>query len=292
MMISPHLQRQLWRSGLAFAVACAGMACAGGTLAQPEVSTGPFINVNGKYVLYTYPLAPYTKQGMVYVPLVSFAELLGIRVTQTTNHGAITLLLNGKTITFKQSRTQLTSGLTGGIRVPIEPLNGGELAVALPPLLDALKITYRLEASGLRITDQRFLNPYVPPYPRFDYANGLPNRYKDWDGYFVDQLYPENSDFVPSRFSLTRTANISTVKAQFNLKQFRQTGSGLSMLVYNSNGTVSVKGDGLKPPPESPPRPRSDFCQYSGASVLCKTSINFAKGGHIKYILIHAFRQP
>ncbi|WP_420594236.1 stalk domain-containing protein [Deinococcus sp.] len=173
------------RGVLTLALVALGLAQAGGAQARPELSMGPFVNVNGKYVLYTFPSAPYLKQGLVYVPLVSFAELLGIRVTQKAKHRPITLLLNGKTTTFRQSGRQLVGGKANSLRVPTESLGGGELAVALPSLLDILGIKYRAEAFGLRITDKQFLNINVPPGQQFEYANGLPNLYKDWDYCFV-----------------------------------------------------------------------------------------------------------
>lgn len=262
--------------------------------AQEVTSSGPFLNVNGKYVLYSYPAAPFARHGVMYAPLVSFSELLGIRVNQSANSGRITLLLNGKTYLFRKSGAGLVGGSAGQLHVPVERLPNGELAVALPPLLDALKITYRADAAGLRITDQRFLNPKIPPGQQFSYANGLVNRYKSWDYYFVDQQFPESLNFIPTYFSMTRSPNTKLVEARFKLRQPRRPGSGVSMLVYNSNNTNSVMGDGLKPPPEPPALPPSSFCQYMATTVTCKLNNNFksTKDVHVQYVLVHAFNTP
>lgn len=288
-MLAFHDQRLLWHSVLSVAFCVMDIAHA-----QTTQSSGPFLNVNGKYVLYSYPAAPYAKRGVVYAPLVSFSELLGIRVAQVAKSGRVTFLLNGQNSIFRTVGNHLVDASTGQWRIPIERLPNGEWAVALPPLLDALKITYRTDTNGLRITDQRFLNQQIPLGAKFSYANGLANRYKDWDYYFVDQAFPESLNFVPTQFSLIQAPQLRTVEARFKLKQPRRIGSGVSILTYISNGAIAVKGDGLKPPPEPPALPASSFCQYSDMNVFCKYKINFkfSNDVHIQYILAHAFNTP
>lgn len=290
-MLASDYQRLPWRHVLGVALCFLATS-----RAQEVTSSGPFLNVNGKYVLYSYPAAPYARHGVMYAPLVSFSELLGIRVTQAANSGRITLLMNGKTYLFRKSGAGLAGGSAGQLHVPTERLPNGELAVALPPLLDALKIPYRADTAGLRITDQRFLNPRIPSGQQKTYANGLPNRYKSWDYYFVDTEFPESLNFIPTRFSLTQSPNRRLVEAHFKLRQSRRPGSGISMLVYNSNNTNAVKGDGLKPPPEPPPLPPSSFCQYTATTVLCKLGMDFnskfTKDVHVQYVLVHAFNTP
>ncbi|WP_420594237.1 hypothetical protein [Deinococcus sp.] len=258
------------------------------------ISTGPFVNVNGKYVLYSYPAAPYARQGVVYAPLVSFAELLGIRVTQNANPAAVTLNLNGKSFAFRVVGSRLVGVAGGHSQVPVERLPGGTLVAALPPLLDALKVSYQLDATGLRVTDQRFLNPQRPPGQQSTYANGLPNIYKSWDYFFLDQAFPESRNFVPTNFALSQATGSVTVEARFNLREPRRPSEGLSVMVYHSNAAISVKGDGLKPPPEPPPLPPSSRCQYMAQAVRCtlKTDIQKLKGAHVQYVLVHAFNTP
>lgn len=173
---------------LAAALQITALAAPAGT--RQTIQTGPpFLKINGYFVLYLHPAAPYRDaRGMLVAPVKHLAALLGADAKTSPDGNTITLSKNGQTVVFTVGRAPQADVKPGYYSLPTRWHGTGEIVAPVERL-----------AFGLGIRAE-----WDPKHQVFQMHSGdaLADQEDNIHGFPFPDFVP-NADILPVSFRLT-----------------------------------------------------------------------------------------
>ena len=200
------------------------------------------LRVNSYYVIYTPPVSPYLDHsGKVLVSLTGFAQLLEgsfdypAAVVRHHENGRASLVYAGTTLEFDPKKAAIrvvNQGQSVPLPAPPEVLPGGELAVPLQPLAEALGIDFSWdpERKLVWLKDPRLL--WFASVNENDYKSVIP---------------PETQDLVPIAYRIKRVgSDVSGWRVELWVKDYSQNGISEEkeaiLINYHLGGVIRYSG--------------------------------------------------